>query len=38
MLDDVIGPEWRIHREEEPEVEQSKMKDSNELDAWFNRD
>ncbi len=38
MLDDVIGPEWRIHREEEHELEQSTMKNPNDLDAWFGRD
>ena len=38
MLDDVIGPEWRIQREEEPDIEQSQMKDPNNLDAWFGRD
>ena len=38
MLDDVVGPEWRIQREEEPEIEQSQMKDPNDLDAWFGWD
>jgi hypothetical protein len=38
MLDDVVGPEWRIQREEEPNIEQSQMKDPNDLDAWFGRD
>ena len=33
MLDDVIGPEWRLQREEEPEMQH----DVNDLDAWFTR-
>lgn len=38
MLDDIVGTEWRIHREEEPEVETAQMKAPNDLDAWFGRD
>lgn len=33
MLDDVIGTEWRLQREEEPEIKP----DVNDLDAWFTR-
>ena len=32
-LDDIVGPEWRMHREQEPEI----TPDSNALDAWFPR-
>ena len=31
MLDDVIGTEWRLQREEEPDIKP----DINDLDAWF---
>ncbi|MEQ8672768.1 MAG: hypothetical protein RLP44_11855 [Aggregatilineales bacterium] len=31
MLDDVIGPGWRLEREEEQSIEP----DANDLDAWF---
>ena len=34
MLDDVIGPEWRLQREDEPEIKP----DIDDLDAWFTRD
>lgn len=34
MLDDVVGPEWRLQREE-LEQEQSQEIDPNDLDAWF---
>ena len=33
MLDDVVGPEWRREREEEPEVKP----EIDDLDAWFPR-
>ncbi len=33
MLDDVVGPEWRIRREEEPGIKL----DVNDLDSWFSR-
>jgi len=33
MLDDVVGPEWRREREEEPEVKP----DADDLDSWFPR-
>jgi len=33
MLDDVVGPEWRHEREEEPEVKP----DVDDLDTWFPR-
>jgi len=33
MLDNVIGTEWRLQREEEPEMKP----DVNDLDAWFTR-
>ena len=34
LLDDVVGPEWRLQREE-LEQEQSQEIDPNDLDAWF---
>lgn len=37
MLDDIVGPEWRLLREE-PEIEEQKTPDLNNLDTWFTRD
>jgi hypothetical protein len=33
MLDEAVGVEWRLQREEEPEIKP----DVNDLDAWFTR-
>lgn len=37
MLDDVVGPEWRLKREE-LDQEHTQEIDPNDLDAWFGRD
>ncbi len=36
MLDEVVGPEWRLQREEEQEIE-VESPDMDDLDSWFPR-
>ncbi len=36
MLDEVVGPEWRLQREEEQEIE-AESPDMGDLDSWFPR-